>query len=88
MSKISEHALVQVGSSERTIKNKKVKVDELLKVISQKPSLVTLQTAVKQANKRAQTLRAPLEKPQALRVGYLAFNVHTLHHSLLSTFLD
>ena len=70
VSKISEHALVQIGSSARTSKTKKVNVDDLLKVIAEKPRLGSLQTAVKQAKKRSHinTLNAPLEKPQQLRV--------------------
>lgn len=68
VSKISEHALVQIGTGGKTSTKRKINVDELLEVIAQKPRLGSLQTAVKQAKKRAQTLNAPLEKPQQLRV--------------------
>nr|SVE73640.1 EOG090X08JJ [Daphnia atkinsoni] len=52
VSRINEHALV----------------DDLLNMIAQKPRLVALKKAVKQAKSRSSTLNAPLEKPQALRV--------------------
>nr|SVE86835.1 EOG090X08JJ [Daphnia similis] len=52
VSRINEHALV----------------DDLLSVIAEKPRLQALKKAVKQAKSKSSTLKAPLEKPQALRV--------------------
>lgn len=68
VSKINEHALVQIGTGEENSKTKKVKVADLLSVIAKKPRLEALSKAVKQANSRTPTLKVPLEKPQALRV--------------------
>lgn len=67
VSRINEHALVQIGTAES--KTNKIKVDDLLNMIAQKPCLGALKKAVKQAKSRSSTLNAPLEKPQALRVG-------------------
>ncbi|XP_045025807.1 LOW QUALITY PROTEIN: U3 small nucleolar RNA-associated protein 14 homolog A-like [Daphnia magna] len=66
VSRINEHALVQVGSGKS--KTNKIKVDDLLNVIAEKPRLGALKKAVKQAKSKSSTLKAPLEKPQALRV--------------------
>nr|SVE71131.1 EOG090X08JJ [Daphnia similis]SVE71763.1 EOG090X08JJ [Daphnia similis]SVE72390.1 EOG090X08JJ [Daphnia similis] len=52
VSRINEHALV----------------DDLLSVMAEKPRLEALKKAVKQAKSKSSTLKAPLEKPQALRV--------------------
>lgn len=69
VARINEHALAEVRSKESSgNKSKKVKVEDLLKAIAEKPKLGALQTAVKQSKKNARTLQAPLEKPQALRV--------------------
>lgn len=69
ISKINEHALAEVHSKESLgNKTKKVKVEDLLKEIAEKPRLGALQAAVKQSKKHAKTLQAPLEKPQALKV--------------------
>jgi hypothetical protein len=68
ISKINEHALVQIGTGEEDSKEKKVKVNDLLRVIAKKPRLGALSKAVKKANLRTPTLKVPLEKPQALRV--------------------
>ncbi|XP_057369846.1 U3 small nucleolar RNA-associated protein 14 homolog A-like [Daphnia carinata] len=66
VSRINEHALVQIGSDKS--KTNKIKVDDLLSVIAEKPRLDALKKAVKQAKSKSSTLKAPLEKPQALRV--------------------
>ena len=68
VSKINEHALVQIGSGEKSASSKKVQVEELLKAISEKPRLSALPVAFKQLKKKGKTLEAPLEKPLALRV--------------------
>nr|SVE74266.1 EOG090X08JJ [Daphnia barbata] len=52
VSKINEYALV----------------NDLLGVLAEKPRLEALQKSVKQANRKTSTLKAPLEKPQAIRV--------------------
>nr|SVE75839.1 EOG090X08JJ [Daphnia hispanica] len=52
VSRINEHALIE----------------DLLNVMVEKPRLVALKKAVKQAKSRSSTLKTPLEKPQALRV--------------------
>lgn len=68
VSKINEHALVQIGTGDGDSKAKKIQVDDLLSVIAKKTRLGALSKTVKQAKSRTQTLKVPLEKPQALRV--------------------
>ena len=51
VSKINEHALVQIGTGEEDSKEKKVKVNDLLRVIAKKPRLGALSKAVKNGNK-------------------------------------
>nr|SVE84338.1 EOG090X08JJ [Daphnia pulex] len=68
ISKINEHALVQIGTGDGDSKAKKIQVDDLLSVIAKKTRLGALSKTVKQAKSRTQTLKVPLEKPQALRV--------------------
>lgn len=68
VSKINEYALVQIGTGDGDSKAKKIQVDDLLSVIAKKTRLGALSKTVKQAKSRTQTLKVPLEKPQALRV--------------------
>lgn len=78
VSKMSEHAIAQIGSIQQGSTAKKVKVEDLLKEVSLKPRMAKLTNAVKQAKKKARTLQAPLEKPQALRV---LFGLHAIAYS-------
>lgn len=68
VSKINEHALVQIGTGDGDSKAKKIQVHDLLSVIEKKTRFGALSKTVKQAKSRTQTLKVPLEKPQALRV--------------------
>nr|SVE78316.1 EOG090X08JJ [Daphnia lumholtzi] len=64
--RINEHALVQIGSGNAP--TNKIRVNDLLSAIGEKPRFQALKKTVKQAKSKSSTLKAPLEKPQALRV--------------------
>jgi len=65
ISKINEHALVQIGSGNQTGPTK-LNVANVLEAIT--PGNGKAGKNLKKAQKKKQTLEAPLEKPQALRV--------------------
>lgn len=65
ISKINEHALLQVGSGDQN-QPSKVNVADVLGAISKGNKEVA--KVLKNSQKKKQTLEAPLEKPQALRV--------------------
>ena len=65
ISKINEHALVQVGSGNDQFVSQKVNVASVLEAIT---SNGKVGKALKKSQKQKKTMEAPLEKPLALRV--------------------
>lgn len=65
ISKINEHALAHVR---RTRSSNKIEVEDLLQTIEHKPTLAQLPKAIKKAQDNAQTLDAPLEKHEAIKI--------------------
>ena len=66
VSKINEHALVQVGTGDQTRSTKLTVANALAAITAGTDKKVAKN--LKKAQKKKQTLDAPLEKPQALRV--------------------
>nr|CAG4640978.1 EOG090X08JJ [Eulimnadia texana] len=65
---ISEFSLTTTKVDEDDNRGAVVKVDDLLNAISKKHKVADLKKSLKTAEKRAKTLDAPLEKPQAQQV--------------------
>jgi len=72
----------------KTRSSNKIEVEDLLKTIEHKPTLAQLPKAIKKAQDNAQTLDAPLEKHEAIKVIFINVSSYFIIHGHLNIKID